>query len=106
GANTLVHMFCRATPNSIMRNQFADDGRFFNAISRWAIWYRVMKLTGSTTASDFKSSLDEFLAFDSTISIDTETLTRSVSYNQGMLPLGAPVLIEGRWEDGRLIIVE
>ena len=106
GANTLEHMFCRATPNSIMRNQYADDGRFFNAISRWAIWYRLMKLTGSTTASDFKSSLDEFLAFDSTISIDTETLTRSVSYNQGMLPLGAPVLIEGRWEDGRLIIVE
>lgn len=106
GANTLEHMFCRATPNSIMRNQFADDGRFFNAISRWAIWYRVMKLTGSTSASDFKSSLDEFLAFDRTITVDTDARTRSISYDPGMLPLGAPVLIEGRWEDGRLIIVE
>ena len=106
GANTLVHMFCRATPNSIMRNQFADDGRFFNAISRWAIWYRVMKLTGSTSAPDFKSSLNEFLAFDSTITIDTDGRTRSISYDERMLPLGEPVLIEGRWEDGRLIIVE
>jgi hypothetical protein len=106
GANTLEHMFCRATPNSIMRNQFADDGRFFNAISRWAIWYRLMKLTGSTSAPDFKSSLDEFLAFDSTVTVNTDARTRSISYDPGMLPLGPPVLIEGRWEDGKLIIVE
>ena len=106
GANTLEHMFCRATPNSVMRNQFADDGRFFNAISRWAIWYRLMKLTGSTSAPDFKSSLDEFLAFDRTITVETEARTRSISHDSGMLPLAPPVLIEGRWEDGRLIIVE
>lgn len=106
GANTLEHMFCRATPNSIMRNQFADDGRFFNAISRWAIWYRLMKLTGSTSAPDFKSSLDEFLAFDRTITVDTDARTRSISHDPGMLPLAPPVQIEGRWEDGRLIIVE
>lgn len=106
GANTFAHLYCRATPNSIMRNQFADDGRFFNAISRWAIWYRLMKLTGSTNASDFKSSLQEFIAFDSTISIDTETRTRSTCYDPGMLPLAPPVVVEGRWEDGRLIIMK
>ena len=65
-----------------------------------------MKLTGSTSSPDFESSLAEFLAFDSTITIDTDARTRSISYEPGMLPLGAPVLIEGRWEDGRLIIVE
>ena len=106
GANTMAHFFCRATPNSVMRDQFADDGKFFNAISRWAIWYRLMKLTGSTTATDFKSSLNEFIAFDSTISIDTEVQTRSTSYDPGMLPLAPPVLMEGRWEGSTLIIVE
>lgn len=106
GANTMAHFFCRATPNSLMRNQFANDGRFFNAISRWAIWYRLMKLTSSTSASDFKSSINEFIAFDRTLSIDTQGLARNISYNPEMLPLGPPVMIEGRWEDGRLIIVE
>ena len=102
----MAHFFCRATPNSLMRNQFANDGRFFNAISRWAIWYRLMKLTSSTSASDFKSSINEFIAFDRTLSIDTQGLARNISYNPEMLPLGPPGLIEGRWEDGRLIIVE
>jgi hypothetical protein len=65
-----------------------------------------MKLTGSTSAPDFKSSLDEFLAFDRTITVDTDARTRSISHDPGMLPLAPPVQIEGRWEDGRLIIVE
>ena len=65
-----------------------------------------MKLTESTSAPDFKSSLDEFLAFDRTITGETEARTRSISHDSGMLPLAPPVLIEGRWEGGRLIIVE
>ena len=90
-----------------MRNQFADDGRFFNAISRWAIWYRLMRLTESTDAADFNSSLNEFLNFDSTISIDNvSAVTRSTSAPEGMLPLAPPVMIQGRWVNGKLVIVE
>lgn len=100
GGYTFSDFFCRSTPNSVMRNQFADDGKFFNAISRWAIWYRLMKLTGCTNASDFKSSLNEFIAFDSTISIETEPLTRSAVYDNGMLPLAPPVMIQAEWTDG------
>lgn len=106
GADTMSHFFCRSTPNSIMRNQFADDGQFFNAISRWAIWYRLMRLTGSTSATDFKSSLAEFIAFDSTISADTHERTRSALYDLGTLPLAPPVLIEGCWEGDRFIILD
>lgn len=105
GGYTFVDFFCRSTPNSVMRNQFADDGRFFNAISRWAIWYRLMKLTGSTSAQDFRSSLDEFLAFDRTISIDAGAATRcSIIEDDGKLPLAPPRVIEAEWADGELII--
>lgn len=100
GGYTYDNLFCRPTQNSVMRSQFSDDGRFFNAISRWAIWYRLMKLTGGTDASDFKSSLDEFIAFDQTLSIDTGAATRSAVYDEGMLPLAPPVLIEAEWVDG------
>jgi len=101
GGYTYENFFCRPTPNSVMRSQFSNDGKFFNAISRWAIWYRLMKLTGCTNASDFKSSLNEFIAFDNTITIDAEPLTRSAVYDNGMFPLAPPVLIEAEWsEDG------
>ena len=100
GGYTYENFFCRPTPNSVMRSQFSNDGKFFNAISRWAIWYRLMKLTGCTNASDFKSSLNEFIAFDSTISIETEPLTRSAVYDNGMLPLAPPVMIQAEWTDG------
>lgn len=100
GGYTYENFFCRPTPNSVMRSQFSNDGKFFNAISRWAIWYRLMKLTGCTNASDFKSSLNEFIAFDSTISIETEPLTRSAVYDNGMLPLAPPVMIQAEWIDG------
>lgn len=100
GGYTYENFFCRPTPNSVMRSQFSNDGKFFNAISRWAIWYRLMKLTGCTNASDFKSSLNEFIAFDSTISIETEPHTRSAVYDNGMLPLAPPVMIQAEWTDG------
>lgn len=81
--------------NSVMRSQFQENGQFFNAISRWAIWYRLMKLTGSTNAGNFKSSLDEFIVFDNTLTIemDSSMLTRS-SDAEDLLPLAPPIIIK------------
>jgi hypothetical protein len=81
-----------------MRDQFSENGNFFNAISRWAIWYRLMKLTGCTSATDFKSSLNEFIAFDNTLTIDRSStpMTRT-SESEGLLPLAPPVLIEVKY---------
>lgn len=95
GAYTFDHFYCRATDNSVMRDQFSKNGHFFNAISRWAIWYRLMRLTGTLSASDFKSSLDGFIDFDNNIDIklNTTVLTRSCN-TDGLLPLAPPVLIE------------
>ena len=95
GAFTHDNLYCRSTYNSLMRDQFATNGNFFNAISRWTIWYRLMKLTGSTSATDFKSSLNEFIAFDNTLTIDmsSSAMTRS-SDTEGLLPLAPPVLKE------------
>ena len=102
GANTYNLFFCRPTYNSIMRHEHSDDGHYFNAASRWAIWYRLMKLTGSTTATTFKNSLNEFIEFDSGIDIDIPT-TRS-TYVDEFTPSAPPVLIEGEWIDGELIL--
>ncbi|MBO5075256.1 MAG: hypothetical protein J6C35_08105 [Bacteroidales bacterium] len=102
GANTYNLFFCRPTDNSIMRHEHSDDGHYFNAASRWAIWYRLMKLTGSTTATAFKNSLNEFIEFDSGIDIDIPT-TRS-TYVDEFTPSAPPVLIEGEWIDGELIL--
>lgn len=95
GAKTFDNLFCRPTMNSVMRSQFQENGQFFNAISRWAIWYRLMKLTGSTSATDFKSSLDEFIVFDNTLTIemDSSMLTRS-SDAEDLLPLAPPIIIK------------
>ena len=94
GARTYENLYCRPTYNSMMRDQFADNGNFFNAISRWAIWYRLMRLTGSISSTDFKSSLDAFISFDQTLDIDmNSTMTRS-SGPDGLLPLAPPVLVE------------
>lgn len=112
GGNTYNHLFCRSTENSIMRNHFAnvENGQYFNAISRWAIWYRLMRLTGSTTATRFKNSLEEFVAWDRTIPNrwSTSASTRSVNYveDNQLLPLAPPVMIEGRWVNGRLVLME
>lgn len=95
GAKTFDNLFCRPTMNSVMRSQFQENGQFFNAISRWAIWYRLMKLTGSTNAGNFKSSLDEFIVFDNTLTIemDSSMLTRS-SDAEDLLPLAPPIIIK------------
>jgi hypothetical protein len=57
-----------------------------------------MKLTGSTSATDFKSSLNEFIAFDNTLTIDRSStpMTRT-SESEGLLPLAPPVLIEVKY---------
>lgn len=110
GGYTYNNLFCRSTENSVMRSQFAENGQYFNAISRWAIWYRLMRLTGSTTATQFKNSLDEFVAWDQTIQNRwaTSATTRSVNYveDNQLLPLAPPVMIEGRWVNGRLVLME
>ncbi len=107
GADTYEELFCRPTENSVMRNQFGTNGQFFNAASRWAIWYRVMRLTGSTSAGQFKNSLDEFIAFDRTLNIEmNETVTKTSSLNNGdnsFRPTAPPVMIKGRWENGRFV---
>ncbi len=105
GGYTYNEMFCRPTENSIMRSQHSKNGQFFNAISRWAIWYRLMRLTGGTSASQFKDSLDEFIAFDNTLNITmSEPLTRSAAIQDAEIqPTAPPVMIPGRWENGRFV---
>lgn len=106
GAYTYENLFCRPTENSIMRNQMATNGQFFNAISRWAIWYRVMRLTNSTTATQFKKSLAEFIAFDENLKIEKNQNLSSrslVEPIQEFKPLGPPVLIKGHWENGNFV---
>ena len=63
GAQTFDELYCRPTDNSVMRSQFPTNGHFFNAPSRWAIWYRLMRLTNSITATKFEDSLNEFITF-------------------------------------------
>lgn len=94
GARTYDNLYCRPTDNSIMRDQFTENGNFFNAISRWAIWYRLMRLTGSISSTDFKSSLNEFIAFDRTLDIDMNSAMTRSSGTEGLLPLAPPVLVE------------
>lgn len=103
GGYTYTNLFCRPTENSIMRNQYHSTGKFFNAVSRWAIWYRLMKLTGSTSAPNFKASLDEFIEFDKTISIEAPAETKVLDGSDMMMPLSSPVLIKGEWVNGILI---
>lgn len=105
GAKTYNSLYCRPTDNSVMRDQFADNGQFFNAISRWAIWYRLMKLTGTGDYTDFQSSLSDFIEFDNTLTIskNINTGSRGVLRPQEYKPLAPPVMIKARWENGRLI---
>lgn len=93
GGNTYSNLFCRPTNNSVMRNQFDTDGHYFNAISRWAIWYRLMRLTNSTTAQSFKESLDDFIAFDNNLTIEKNSALTKSCDTEGLLPLATPVLI-------------
>lgn len=107
GANTYSSMFCRSSMNSIMNNQLAENGQYFNAISRWAIWYRVMKMTDSIDASDFKSSLADFIEFDNKLTItmnDPAAMTRSSELSGcGRLPLAEPLLVECQWQGDDLL---
>jgi hypothetical protein len=105
GGFTYTNLYCRPSENSTMRNQFAENGQYFNAISRWAIWYRVMKLTGGTSASQFKDSFAQFIEFDKTL-----TITKSGVQTKGLevsestfVPTAPPVLVQGHWENGRFI---
>lgn len=103
GANSFIHMYCRATENSIMRDQFGTDGQFFNAISRWAIWYRLMRMTGMISSGTFKDSLSGFISFDNTLTITKNAAppeTRSGIMDE-IMPLAPPVMLKGHWEDGR-----
>ncbi|MBR0321626.1 MAG: hypothetical protein IIX08_04470, partial [Bacteroidales bacterium] len=80
--------------NSVMRNQHSSNGQYFNAISRWAIWYRVMRLTSSTSSTDFNSSITEFLEFDKNIEVNLNQ-KHSGAPVEGMadittIPLGKP----------------
>lgn len=93
GGNTYSNLFCRPTKNSVMRNQFDTDGHYFNAISRWAIWYRLMRLTNSTTAQSFKESLNDFIAFDNKLTIEKNSALTKSCDTEGLLPLATPVLI-------------
>lgn len=93
GGKTYSNLFCRPTNNSVMRNQFDTDGHYFNAISRWAIWYRLMRLTNSTTAQSFKESLDDFIAFDNKLTIEKNSALTKSCDAEGLLPLATPVLI-------------
>lgn len=93
GGKTYSNLFCRPTENSVMRNQFDTDGHYFNAISRWAIWYRLMRLTNSTTAQSFKESLNDFIAFDKKLTIEKNSALTKSCDTEGLLPLATPVLI-------------
>ena len=112
GGNTFNHMFCRSTYNSVMNNQFGANGQSFNAISRWAIWYRIMKLAGATSAPDFKSSLNEFIAFDRTIqgwggaSAGAPTNGDENFVENKFMPLAPPVVKRGEWINGCFVEVE
>lgn len=112
GGKTFIHMFCRPTNNSMMNSQFGINGQYFNAISRWAIWYRLMRLTNSTSATDFKSSLNEFIAFDSTLpgwqsNVTGSTLGSTPNYVElPTMPLGKPEMIIGEWINGRFVEVK
>lgn len=93
GGKTYSNLFCRPTNNSVMRNQFDTDGHYFNAISRWAIWYRLMRLTNSTDAQSFKESLNDFIAFDKKLTIEKNSALTKSCDTEGLLPLATPVLI-------------
>lgn len=111
GGWTYDELFCRPTENSVMRNQFAENGKFFNAISRWAIWYRLMRL--STKLYDdttFENTVEDFKSVDPGITIQSSSETISVKSSgeiidsNGHKPLAPPVVKQGRWENGKFVI--
>ena len=108
GANTYDNLYCRPTQNSVMNDQFSNNGNFFNAISRWAIWYRVMKLTGANY-ENFESSLNDFITFDNGLNIQknedgNQSISRGMLDVEERLPLAPPVMKKGQWINGRLVV--
>ena len=108
GGYTYWNFYCRPTDNSVMRDQFNTNGNFFNAISRWAIWYRVMKLTGANY-EDFESSLNDFITFDNGLNIQknedgNQSISRGMLDVEERLPLAPPVMKKGQWINGRLVV--
>lgn len=109
GAKTMSELYCRPTDNSVMRSQFTTNGHFFNAPSRWAIWYRLMRLTNSITATKFEDTLNDFITFDKNLTItmnDPSVLSRSAEAPQDYKPLAPPVLFRGEWINGSLVRIE
>lgn len=100
GAYTVAKDFCRPSVNSVMRSQFEVGGTSFNAASRWAIWYRIMKLTGA----DSEPTVGEFFTWDQAhpqvASSSIAIYSRSVN---DLLPLAPPVYVKGQWINGRFI---
>jgi hypothetical protein len=66
-----------------------------------------MKMTESTNATNFKSSLNEFIRFDATLTIDKNgsAITRS-SGTDDLLPLAPPVIHKAEWVGNELILIE
>lgn len=79
GGMTYSSGFCRPTESSIMRNNVYG----FNPPSRWAIWYRLAKLTGSslTSATSFSNSLADFLLWDASYA-QSLAITRALSQEE------------------------
>lgn len=101
GAYTVAEDFCRPSENSVMRDQSISGGDSFNAASRWAIWYRIMKLTGA----DSEPTVSEFITWDTAhpqvASKSVSAFSRSVV--DELLPLAPPVYVKGQWINGRFI---
>lgn len=101
GAYTVAQDFCRPSENSVMRNQLKEGGASFNAASRWAIWYRIMKLTGA----DSEPTISEFVTWDAAhpqvASKSVSAFSRSVV--DELLPLAPPVYVKGQWINGRFV---
>ena len=107
GANTYSSLFCRPSNNSLMNDHSGYNGQYFNAISRWAIWYRLMRMTQSINVSSFKESLDEFVNFDKDLNIiknNPNAITRSsANESKTTSSLSTPVLIECEWRGNVLV---
>lgn len=83
----------RPTENSIMRHNVGG----FNAPSREAIYYRIHKLA---YGEDWPYDYEEFVNWD----LNRRVRSRSVSVSQkGYLPTAPPVIVNARWENGRLV---
>jgi hypothetical protein len=107
GAMTYSNLFCRPTYNSIMCSQFEADGQYFNAISRWSIWYKTMRKSDAITATSFYDSLDEFIEFDKNLTIVKDQLGAKTRSNENnLLPLAPPVRINSRWAEGDYVSVK